>query len=600
MASAHCTACYTPCRVRMNAAGQEAASPSVVESPLVVKSLPGPQNYSLGSDDDEEEGRALVCEGSVVNEGQDDELLSLLTYSEVSVAMLCRTYNNNLRDNTFTLSTQIAAEWALNCGYLGDTTKGVGKKQLQLFYNNHDKPVMKLKRDIEMRRWHQHKSDPFDMSPPATPMWRSPCTESPILRFLKEHSIINNVFFRPPKAHYDESLQDLVYLPLPNCKINIPARWLPFPRSRGVMIFAHGNACDIAQNPVVSSYRSTFEVCVLAVEWPGYGLAGGKATETNLLAMLLDTILYVNSVLDVPMGRIILYGRSLATGPCLQVASVLEERGQMLGGLILKSPYLSWCHLIKDVGSGRLSCVTRAAAMLVFNRFESYKYIKYVSCPLMIIHGMLDPIIPYYHASRLYGMAATPVGKKELHLVDTGDHDVGIELWKETKKFVDKLEWDRQPFVTTLPEVCYDVKRFAERARESTRRRVLLRRAKLCVVGLLGVACMVWGAYAMTVCSSLLASWCIVHGAVTLGASVVYQVADWVQDDLDRAQDRTIQIAGLVSLILLFLFWLFDLTFGHIALFTSSCDKDSYWYACFACMAVINYVFIVQALVTNK
>ena len=51
----------------------------------------------------------------------------------------------------------------------------------------------------------------------------------------------------------------------------------------------------------------------------------------------------------------------------------------------------------------------RFISYAINDRFKSSEMIKDVQCPILIIHGQVDSIIKYYHATELYNRTRPPV-----------------------------------------------------------------------------------------------------------------------------------------------------------------------------------------------
>lgn len=59
---------------------------------------------------------------------------------------------------------------------------------------------------------------------------------------------------------------------------------------------------------------------------------------------------YLRVVRNIPACQIILYGRSLGSGPSCYLASKTALEGDSVGGLILHSPFLSVYKVVADLG----------------------------------------------------------------------------------------------------------------------------------------------------------------------------------------------------------------------------------------------------------
>merc|ERR1719220_847209 len=109
-------------------------------------------------------------------------------------------------------------------------------------------------------------------------------------------------------------------------------------KSAGVILFCHGNAEDLGMCfPFVKLMRDQFKMNVLAVEYPGYGLLHGiSVCEAALKEVALTAFRFILDELKVAYEQIILFGRSVGSGPSVYLASRFP-----VGGLILVAPFAS-------------------------------------------------------------------------------------------------------------------------------------------------------------------------------------------------------------------------------------------------------------------
>ena len=512
---------------------------------------------------------------------------------EVSISGLVRAYGGSGEE----LTTEQAREWERLVGI----KKGgvIHKKEELENYYSHDEND--LERDIQLKII----SDQCPDSSKKRIKFRSIINDGVCMRFLKTESIISQIFFRPKPSDYDHKYSNLVFIPMRHAEYKIPALWLPKERSRGVIIFTHGNACDISNSPVVTSYRNTFNMSVLAPEWPGYGLAAGVPTEESLPNTIMDVIIFLHEEMKFPISSIVLYSRSIATAPSILVAAELESQGMKLGGLILKSPYTSWKGIL-EFHARRFSILSRIVSCWMVERFNVEKAIENISLPVLILHGKRDEIIPYEHATRLYGRVNSDPDKKFLHLFDFACHDFGMDAWIETKTFLRSLDLTPKQYVTKLPPSCYELKKDAEFAiADRNRRRINVRCRRIFIIAI-GIA-VIGYAIALSVmfgeleCSALAIAWLYLHGVTIISAAAIYLVSDWVQDHLVVASDPDVQKRAVIALIALLITWIVDVCLGHVVIFmdTSVCGYYHHWIGLMSCMG-INYIYILQSVITNR
>ena len=89
-----------------------------------------------------------------------------------------------------------------------------------------------------------------------------------------------------------------------------------------MVIYSHGNNEDMGD---VDDYLRMMARCcrvnITAYDYSGYGLATGKPSEANLYADLEAVYEHVINVYDVAPENIVLFGRSLGSGPAIQLAA---------------------------------------------------------------------------------------------------------------------------------------------------------------------------------------------------------------------------------------------------------------------------------------
>ncbi len=162
-------------------------------------------------------------------------------------------------------------------------------------------------------------------------------------------------------------------------------------------IFFHGNAEDInLANEMLSHIRSTLSINIIAPEFAGYGIYSGYPTEGQLFNDAVNVFDYMVDNMNISPNNIIIFGRSLGTS----IATHLASR-RTCTSLILISPFLSIRHMIRDI-------LGRFISFAIRDRFKSGDYIQEVKSPILIIHGQIDSIIKYYHATELYNRTTAP------------------------------------------------------------------------------------------------------------------------------------------------------------------------------------------------
>jgi len=224
--------------------------------------------------------------------------------------------------------------------------------------------------------------------------------------------VIENLAFRPPHPSYDHSHPNLHILTTPRRNIAIMRFLLDSHNqnngkdmdTRRVILYAHGNACDIGQCAfLLNELSQTLKTDIVAIDYPGYGLSRTLPEKQKPSARECSDSLY--AVFEwlrregYATQNIFLYGVSIGTGPRTRLAAHLGNIGVPLGGVLLQSPFTS----IVGVGSHAAATTMHMCsdAFVSPDIFQSINYIGYVDAPLVIVHGDHDTLIPIDHASQL-------------------------------------------------------------------------------------------------------------------------------------------------------------------------------------------------------
>jgi fermentation-respiration switch protein FrsA (DUF1100 family) len=176
--------------------------------------------------------------------------------------------------------------------------------------------------------------------------------------------------------------------------VTLSAWWRPPPADRGVLVYLHGNAGNLASLTGKLRPYLDWGLGVLAIDWRGYGKSEGSPTEEGLYAdgrAALDFL----AALGIGPERVALHGESLGSG----VATLLALE-RPVAALILEAPYTS----VAEAAQRHYPYLP--ARWLVKDRFDSLARIDRIKAPILIVHGEADDTIPVEHGRRLLAAAA--------------------------------------------------------------------------------------------------------------------------------------------------------------------------------------------------
>lgn len=157
---------------------------------------------------------------------------------------------------------------------------------------------------------------------------------------------------------------------------------------KGLILYFHGNTRSIKgwAKYAKDFYRYGYDVVL--VDYRGFGKSTGKRSEGEMF----NDMQFVYSTLakQYSENHMIVYGRSLGSGFASKVASDNAPRY-----LILDAPYYNFRKVIE-----RFLPILPVRFVLRY-QLRTDRWIQKVKCPVYIIHGTKDWLIPIHHSEQL-------------------------------------------------------------------------------------------------------------------------------------------------------------------------------------------------------
>jgi pimeloyl-ACP methyl ester carboxylesterase len=185
---------------------------------------------------------------------------------------------------------------------------------------------------------------------------------------------------------------------------------LPDARSRPTILYFYGNGNCLATCLDEFDAFRRLGANVLIAEYLGYGLSGGRASESGCYAAADAAYEHLRSRNDVDMHRIIVAGWSLGGAVAIDLASRRE-----VAGLATFSTFTGMTEM-----AGR-QFPYLPVALLLRHRFESERKMARVTCPVLVGHGRADGLIPFEMSERLAAAAKGPVTRLTIDDANHGD-----------------------------------------------------------------------------------------------------------------------------------------------------------------------------------
>jgi len=205
--------------------------------------------------------------------------------------------------------------------------------------------------------------------------------------------------------------------------------------SSKLLLYFHGNAEDIGQTcGLLETLNKYLNVHTLAMEYPSYGIYPGKPNEGRIIEDCTNVFDYLTLKANWKSTNIILAGRSIGSGPSIYLASHRDPCA-----LLLISAYTSVKAAAKNIAGSVLQ-------VLVKDRFKNKKLMDNVTCPVFLLHGMKDTIVPYSHAQELLTACKGPCLLSMPEHMDHCKMDYITDLCKPFENFLKKCQ------ISTAPE----------------------------------------------------------------------------------------------------------------------------------------------------
>ena len=166
---------------------------------------------------------------------------------------------------------------------------------------------------------------------------------------------------------------------------------------RQTIVLFSGNAGHRGYRVPLAAALRVHGLNVLLTDYRGYGGNPGTPTEEGLADDARAARAYVLSRPDVDPARVAYFGESL--GAAVAVRLAVEHSP---AALILRSPFASLTSI------GQYHYPMLPVGLLLRDRFPSVDRAPQIRCPVLVIAGTSDSIIPIDHTRRLYDAIAAP------------------------------------------------------------------------------------------------------------------------------------------------------------------------------------------------
>jgi fermentation-respiration switch protein FrsA (DUF1100 family) len=246
----------------------------------------------------------------------------------------------------------------------------------------------------------------------------------------------DRMIFLPHPSSYRDSPEILKITTASGKKIS--AVYLPNPSAKFTLLVSHGNAEDLGDDRYWLDNLRHAGFNVFAYDYEGYGTSEGKATEKAVYEDAAAAYEFLAVDLKTAPDTIIIFGRSVGTGPATYIAARRPS-----AGLILQSPFVSAFRVLTRV------------PLLPFDKFPNYKYIRHVHSPVLIMHSREDSVIAFWHGQKMFDLANEPRHAFWARNADHNEMDLAAGYEEAIQSFAATLEKSQPAHLPTvrLPKV---------------------------------------------------------------------------------------------------------------------------------------------------
>lgn len=197
--------------------------------------------------------------------------------------------------------------------------------------------------------------------------------------------------------------------------------------TRPTVLYFYGNGTCVAfsQHEFDAFRRLGFNVII--PDYPGYGMSDGIASERACYETADAAYDHLLTRSDVDRAQLIAAGWSMGAAVAIDLAS-----RRPVVRLVTISAFTSMPAVAKSVAPWA------PTSLLIRSRFNNAEKIASVTCPILLIHGTVDELVPFAMAAEL----ASQVTQQPVRRLDlpAGHNDVffvgGATLWKEVADFL--------------------------------------------------------------------------------------------------------------------------------------------------------------------
>ncbi len=203
--------------------------------------------------------------------------------------------------------------------------------------------------------------------------------------------------------------QDVTFVTDDNIKLH--GWFIPNDNAKATLLFFHGNAGNISHRLQSIEIFHRLGLNVFIIDYRGYGQSEGKVSEKGTYRDADAAWNYLTDTQGINEKQIIIFGRSLGAS----IASWLASK-HAPAALIIESGFTSVPAM------GQRFYPFLPIRWLTHFKYNTKKYVKNISCPVLVAHSKNDDIIPFDEGRQIFAAADEPKQFLEMR----GGHNDGF------------------------------------------------------------------------------------------------------------------------------------------------------------------------------
>lgn len=194
------------------------------------------------------------------------------------------------------------------------------------------------------------------------------------------------------------------------------------PTGRQLVLYFHGNGGNRSGRTGWYELLAKLDVDILAIDYHGYGDSEGSMSEEALELDCDATWNHAVNALGYRPDNIYIVGTSLGGAAAVYLSSEQCRSGTPPGGLAVVATFSSM------VDAGKTHYPWLPVNLILVDRYPSEDRITEVTCPVLILHGDVDRVVPQQFGRKLFDRApdqsVNGLAKRWVDLPGIGHNDL--------------------------------------------------------------------------------------------------------------------------------------------------------------------------------